>query len=250
MVAGVLDAAGDDVGPAAQALGGAVQLAAQVAQVGAADVGQLDVLGLLPHALVEGVEDGGAAGQLHEAQPRGCPSGEEGLDRRGEVDGAVPGAVATGIWRPKRDAARHGATAPRWRGTPETAGRRPTYDYEPSAMPLRAWVGVWFRDIVTPAVQPHRVPHQPVAERGGAGGHDVGEPAPVTKYLNSTVGAGNATPCAAAAAPRANCRLFAGEEPQRSTGRSVARDGRAALAVVLLAAVLIAGVINSFVERR
>ena len=37
------------------------------------------------------------------------------------------------------------------------------------------------------------------------------------------------------------------QEPQRATGRGAARDGLAALAVVLLAAVLIAVVINHFV---
>jgi hypothetical protein len=59
----VQDAVADDVGPAAQPLGVGVQLAAQVSQVGAADVARLAVLEGVPDARVGQVEVRRVAGQ-------------------------------------------------------------------------------------------------------------------------------------------------------------------------------------------
>jgi hypothetical protein len=58
------NAAADDVGLLAQALDRSVQLTAQVPQVGTADVGQFDVLEVLPDSLVERIEVRGIAREL------------------------------------------------------------------------------------------------------------------------------------------------------------------------------------------
>ena len=65
------DAAADELGLLAQALRRPVELAPQLGQVGAARVGQLDVLEEVPDALVERVEVGGVAGQLLQAEASG-----------------------------------------------------------------------------------------------------------------------------------------------------------------------------------
>jgi hypothetical protein len=75
------DAGADNVGASAQPRGRGAQGAAEVGEVGAADVAQLDVLEVAPDALVEGIEVGGVAGQRLQVQAR-CVTA--GLGRGGE----------------------------------------------------------------------------------------------------------------------------------------------------------------------
>ncbi len=85
------NAAAEDAGLAAQAGGGAPELLAQVREIAAADVGEFDVLEVVPEALVERVELGRVAGQLDEPQPPGGARRKEVLDRLGAMDGgAIP----------------------------------------------------------------------------------------------------------------------------------------------------------------
>ena len=67
MIAGVADAGAQDVGAAAQVLGGAGELPAEVREVAAAGVAQLDALEVAPDALV-GVEVGRVGGQALQVQ--------------------------------------------------------------------------------------------------------------------------------------------------------------------------------------
>ncbi len=85
------DAAVEDTRLAAQASDGLAEFLAQVLGIGAADVGELDVLEVVPHPLVQRVEIGRVAGELHQAQAAGGTRGEEILYGPGAVDGrAIP----------------------------------------------------------------------------------------------------------------------------------------------------------------
>lgn len=79
---------------------GPTQLVPELVQGGAADVGEFDVLEVVPDALVEGIEVWGIARQGLEPEPSGSTTGEEVLDRLATVDGrAVPDdRQVAGIW--------------------------------------------------------------------------------------------------------------------------------------------------------
>src|SRR6266542_6485071 len=81
------DAGSDDVALAAEPNGGVAELGAEVPQRRAAAVAEFDVLEVAPDALV-GVQLGGVAGQLLQADPRGAAAGQEVLDRLGGGIGA------------------------------------------------------------------------------------------------------------------------------------------------------------------
>ena len=90
MVATLAHATVDDVPLVAEASGGEPELAAQVGEVLAADVAQLDVLQVGPDALIR-VQVGGVAGELLQADPSGASLGQEVLDRLAAMDrSAVP----------------------------------------------------------------------------------------------------------------------------------------------------------------
>ena len=90
MVAALPHAALDDVSFMAQAGGGEAEVTSEVRQVLAADVAQLDVLEVVPDALVR-VEVRGVAGELLELDASGAAVGQEVFDRLAAMDrGAVP----------------------------------------------------------------------------------------------------------------------------------------------------------------
>ena len=90
MEAAFTHAALDDVTLVAEASGGEAEVTSEVSQVLAADVGQVDVLEVVPDALVR-VEVRGVAGKLFELDASGAALGQEVLDRLAAMDRrAVP----------------------------------------------------------------------------------------------------------------------------------------------------------------
>lgn len=90
MVAALAHAALDDVALVAEASSREAEVTSEVWQALAADVAQLDVLEVVPDALVR-VEVRGVAGELFELDASGAALGQEVLDRLATMDrGAVP----------------------------------------------------------------------------------------------------------------------------------------------------------------
>jgi hypothetical protein len=85
MVAALSNAALDDGSSVAKASGSESEVVAQVREVQAADVAQLDVLEVAPAALVR-VQIGGVAGELLQADAPGAAPGPEVLDRLAAMD--------------------------------------------------------------------------------------------------------------------------------------------------------------------
>jgi hypothetical protein len=96
------DGSVENAGLLAETGDGLTQLVPEVLQGGAADVGEFDIVEVVPDALVEGIEVWGIAWQRFEPEPSGSTVGEEVLDRLAAVDGctvpddsSVPGTWAS-----------------------------------------------------------------------------------------------------------------------------------------------------------